>query len=1007
MVHRRLLLAFTVAGLASLVGWWSAGRIDSSRHGSSLAAAKAALAARSVGPAREILAGAAAKWPGDGELAFLLGACEQSLGRAGEADSAWSKVPADSPFAGHAALYRARLVLRQDRFADAEGLLQVALRGDGPHATEARETLVSLYKLEGRFDEARGLVLGASGSYHDPAGLLREVERLGSNNPVAIEATRLGLEKASRNAPDDDRVWLGWANLAIRTGHYDEARRRLDACSGRRPDDASVWKARLDLGLAAEDAEGVGRAVRRLPADRLSGPEVLNLRAWLAAKAGDLARERRAHEELVAREPGSLWSLSRLAEIALAEGRADAAARLRERRAELNKVKYEYQACIDALRPGNAATAARLAEQLGRHVEAATLWSIAAKDDPQDREAHEARRRLKTAEARRPAGPTLRDVVADLDARPAAARPSARRAAGDRLAFIDDASAVGLDFTFDNGATPGRQMPETMSGGVGLLDYDGDGWLDVYLVQGGTFPPSASTPGGGGDRLYRNRGDGTFEDATASSGLAPLARGYGHGVAVADYDNDGRSDLFVTRWRGYALYRNRGDGTFEDATAHAGLSGDRDWPTSAAFADLDGDGDLDLYVCHYVIWDETDPLPCRNGDQPAYCSPQYLSARPDHLFRNDGGRFVDVTAEAGVVDGDGKGLGVVAADLDGDGLQDLFVANDQTANFLFRNRGGLRFEETAAMSGVASSGAGSYQASMGVAHGDVDGDGLPDLAKTNFYNESTTLYRNLGGGVFCDATAQSGLAAPSRHLLGFGAAFLDADDDGWPDLATANGHVDDPGAGVPRAMPAQLMVGVGGGKFVDASGRAGPPWGVPRVARGLAVGDLDNDGRTDLLIVSQGSPLAYFHNRTPGGHWLTLRLEGAASNRDAVGARVTVTAGGRRRVGWRVGGGSYQSASDPRLHFGLGQSVEVDQVEVAWPSGRVARTGPLAADAGYLVREGAAAPGPLPGFGPSRAAGALAARRGAPPGGPAAPGVPDSNRRGTTPGTPWPVVPES
>jgi hypothetical protein len=251
---------------------------------------------------------------------------------------------------------------------------------------------------------------------------------------------------------------------------------------------------------------------------------------------------------------------------------------------------------------------------------------------------------------------------------------------------------------------------------------------------------------------------------------------------------------------------------------------------------------------------------------------------------------------------------------------------------------------------------------MGVACGDLDGDGLPDLAKTNFYNESTTLYRNLGGGVFSDAGAAVGLAAPSRYLLGFGIAFLDANNDGWLDLATANGHVDDAGAGIPRAMPAQLLIGDGGGRLLDVSTRSGRPWGVPRIARGLAAGDLDNDGATDILIVSQDGPLAYFHNRSSGHHWLTIGLEGTASNRDAVGARVTVTAGGRSRTGWRVGGGSYQSASDPRLHFGLGTADRVDRVEVAWPSGRVDRFGPLGADSGYALREGDREPGTLAGF---------------------------------------------
>ncbi len=310
-----------------------------------------------------------------------------------------------------------------------------------------------------------------------------------------------------------------------------------------------------------------------------------------------------------------------------------------------------------------------------------------------------------------------------------------------------------------------------------------------------------------GDRLFHNRGDGTFEDVTDRSGIGRFPRGHGHGVTVGDVDGDGHPDVFVTRWRSYALYRNRGDGTFEDVTDAWGLGGRRDWPTSAALADLDGDGDLDLYVCHYAAWDLANPRICRDPKTQAYlnCNPLLAEALPDHLFRNDGGRFVDVTAESGIVDRNGRGLGVVAADLDADGRVDLFVANDSSANFLFRNLGGMRFEETAHAAGVAGNASGNYQAGMGAAAGDLDGDGLIDLAVTNFYGESTTYYRNLGGGVFVDATAASGLAVASRRLLGFGVAFLDANDDGRLDLASANGHVNDLRPNYPYLMPAQLL----------------------------------------------------------------------------------------------------------------------------------------------------------------------------------------------------------
>jgi hypothetical protein len=575
-------------------------------------------------------------------------------------------------------------------------------------------------------------------------------------------------------------------------------------------------------------------------------------------------------------------------------------------------------------------------------------------------------------EAARNAAETCAGLLAELGPAPDPSRAPKADATltGPVPVFTDDAEAVGLRFRYETGASKERQIPETMGTGLGLLDYDGDGWLDVYATQGCPFPPDRGRSANR-DRLFHNRGDGTFEDVTESAGIAAFPGGYGNGVAVGDYDNDGDPDLFVARYRSYALYRNRGDGTFEDVTESAGLGGDRDWPTSAAFADLDGDGDLDLYVCHYLVWDEASPFICHDPKFGAnrLCNPGLFASRPDRLFRNDEGRFVDVTREAGILDTHGRGMGVLAADLDDDGRIDLYVANDQSANFLWRNLGGLRFEEAGHSSGVAASGSGGYQAGMGVGCGDVDGDGLPDLLLTTFYDEGTTLYQNLGQGIFNDRSEHFGLTRATRARLGFGIAFFDANNDGRLDVAQANGHVDDFRPESAYAMPLQLFLGGDGSHLTDVGGRAGPPFQVERLGRALAVGDLDNDGRLDLLMACLDAPLMYAHNRTVGGHHLTLRLEGTASNRDAVGAKVTVTAGERARVAWRLGGGSYQAAGDPRLHFGLGDNDRVESIEVRWPSGRVDRLGPLLADAGYLVREGASRAEPLRGFPTSRAMG--------------------------------------
>jgi thioredoxin-like negative regulator of GroEL len=971
--------AYVLAALGLLLVFWGiAWVVAEGRDRADLERANREIAQGDFGGARRRLARLSARRPGRAEVEFPLGYCAAAAGDLDAALAAWARVPAASPLAPRAALLQAQVFIDgRGRFAAAEPLLEAAARDRGPVADEARRRLAQLFQTQGRTDDLRRLLRAGWDRASDRAAVLHDLWLLDAGTP-AIESMRADLERAASKAPDDDRVWLGRGNLATLTGHFDVAEKWLDACLRRRPEDSAVWRARLDWARAAGRVDEAARALERLPADRISREEALALSALFVARRGDVEAERTSLEQLIADDPGDTAALERLASLAIAAGRADRAAGFRRRKAEVDRARARYRALLAHSDPApDPAELARLAGTLGRRFEARGWWTLVGTDAP---EASAALKRLAT-----PATPASAPILADVLRELAGAPPGARPESGSRSAaicFRDDAESVGLRFTYDNGPTPAHQLPETMSGGVAVLDYDGDGWLDVYCVQGGRFPPTADfgfwildsrlgigpaawylvqskiqnlkSKIGTGDRLFRNRGDGTFEDTSHSAGIATFARGYGHGVAVGDYDSDGHLDLFITRWRSYALYRNRGDGSFEDVTERAGLGGDRDWPTSAAFADLDGDGDLDLYVCHYLVWDETRPTPCHlsTPDSPlTYCSPRDFTALPDHLFRNDAGRFVDVTAQAGIVDREGRGLGVVAADLDGDRRVDLYVANDTTANYLFLNRGDWRFEEVGLSAGAGCSAGGGFQAGMGIACGDLSGDGLPDLAVSNFYGESTTFFRNLGGGLFTDDSAAAGLAAPSRFLLGFGIAFLDVDADGWLDLATANGHVNDYRPGTAYAMPAQLLKGGPAGLLCDVTASAGAPWQVPRVARGLATGDLDNDGRLDVLIVAQGAPLAYLHNQTGGGHPVTLRLEGGPSNRDAVGARVVIESGGRRRFAWRIGGGSYESACDPRLHFGLGTAARLETAEVTWPSGRVDRYDDLRVDAGYDVRE--------------------------------------------------------
>lgn len=963
-----------LAAVASCASWlW----LDSRNRRHKLDEARQDLKAGRTARALERLAGLAARWPGWGEVEYHLGLVEQARGRMAAANVAWSRALDDPQWGGKAAAALGRSLINQGKFTAAEDVLRKALDSckalGSPDTPLVRAELELLYQFEGRTSEARRLIVESWRDTSDPAAVLKKLY-LVDKLPYPIAAVRAILARADQ---EDDRVWLGEANLAIREGRLSDATRWLDRCRARDRVDSPVWRAVLEMALAGGDEHRVREAMEHLPGASYSDQEVGELEAWLAARLNNRDAEHLVLTQRLTREPSRIGTLEKLAELEARDGNLATAEQFRQRKDEINRLRLRYGDLLERPDPrANASEFADLALKLGR-LEEARGWAWirdrqgAGLGGPRESISAESLDAPGTAEdslaarLQRTLGP------GSLAAHPQAAAGETHPRAIAIPRFSEGAEEVGLRFLHDNGKRPGKPMFPTLSnGGVGVLDYDGDGWMDVYCVQGGDFPPRNEHHDG--DRLFRNKGDGHFLDVTGSAGIAKLAQGYGHGIAVGDYDNDGHPDIFVTRWRRYALYRNRGDGTFEDATDRAGLGGDRDWPTSAVFADLDDDGDLDLYVCHYLAFDVEAPNLCAQGDREGTfeCSPRDYRSLPDHIFRNDGGRFVDVSNESGITaaDQDGRGLGVLAADLDGDRRTDLFVANDTTANFLFKNRGGFRFEESALSAGVAANANGGFQAGMGVACGDLDGDGLVDLAVTNFFGESTTFFRSLGRGMFVDATASVGLAAPSRYLLGFGVAFLDANNDGMLDLVTANGHINDRRPQYPWSMPAQILLGRGGGMLIDASSQAGPPFQATHLGRGLATTDLDNDGRVDLILLAQNEPLIYLRNEGAANstnmpaHFLTIKLEGSRSNRDGIGAIVSLRANGRTRVAQNVGGGSFQSARDPRLHFGLGGARLVDELEVAWPSGRIDRYRELESDRGYLVRESNGSLEPLIGF---------------------------------------------
>jgi enediyne biosynthesis protein E4 len=504
------------------------------------------------------------------------------------------------------------------------------------------------------------------------------------------------------------------------------------------------------------------------------------------------------------------------------------------------------------------------------------------------------------------------------------------------IAFENVAQSIGLDFEHLNGASPEKHLAETMGAGAVFFDYNNDGWPDILLVDGGSLADRA-TAAKARHRLYRNRGNGTFEDVTAISGIRHTS--YGMGACAADYDNDGWIDLYITNFGANTLYHNNGNGTFADVTAAAGV-GSSLWGTSCAFADFDKDGNVDLFVTNYV--DVGNDRFCENTDRHvrAYCHPLNYKSLPNVLYRNNGnGVFADVSAQSGIAGYRGNGLGVVVGDYDADGWPDVFVANDSVPNFLFHNEGRGSFKEVGLLAGVAVASDGKPRAGMGTDFGDYDGDGRLDLVVTNHEFETTSLFRNLGNGLFAHATSESGIGPPTLPFVGFGVVFFDYDNDGSLDLALINGHVLDNTAvirpGSTHAQRRLLFRNLGDRRFADVSRLSGRAFEVERVGRTLAAADIDNDGDLDLLVTNNGQPVELLRN--DGGNRnksLLIRLVGKQSNRDGIGARLTLTAGSKKMMREVKAGSSYMGQNDVRVHFGLGHSLQAERLEIQWPSGK-------------------------------------------------------------------------
>ncbi|HWC16724.1 MAG TPA: CRTAC1 family protein [Terriglobales bacterium] len=520
--------------------------------------------------------------------------------------------------------------------------------------------------------------------------------------------------------------------------------------------------------------------------------------------------------------------------------------------------------------------------------------------------------------------------------------------------FTNVTQSAGIRFVHNNGATGKRYLPETLGAGVAFIDYDNDGWEDILFANGEDWPGAPKHPST--LKLYHNNHNGTFTDVTQKTGLAVSM--YGMGIAVGDYDNDGHEDLFITAVGQSRLFHNNGNGTFTDVTQKAGMSGVQEFSTSAAWVDYDRDGKLDLIVANYVQWSPKQDIYCSlDGKRKSYCTPESYKGASIRVWHNLGnGKFEDATSRLGLLDTTSKTLGLAILDYNNDGWPDFVLSNDTQPNKLYVNERGQRFAEAGVTAGIAYSEEGLARAGMGVDAADYDHSGNPSILITNFSNQMLSLFHNEGHGLFVDAAPTSEIGRDTLLTLGFGCFFFDYDLDGWLDIFVANGHIEDQIENIQKrvryAEPPHLFHNLGNGKFTEVTDRMGTEFARPRVSRGAAYADIDNDGDLDLVVTTNGGPAQLFRNDGETGHSLRVKLQGTKSNRDGVGAIVRVHSGGNNQWLMMRSGSSYLSQSELVLTFGLGNATKADRVEVEWPSGQRDILNNVAGDQIITVQEG-------------------------------------------------------
>ncbi|MFB3906231.1 MAG: FG-GAP-like repeat-containing protein [Acidobacteriota bacterium] len=731
----------------------------------------------------------------------------------------------------------------------------------------------------------------------------------------AAEARRLLDEILARNPKDAEaNYWMGY--LHAKADEYDQAIHCLQIAlnKNRKPDTLKLLAKVLGLSGKSVEAESL---LLELTGHYPSDAEGWSLLGLLYQNRNRFPEAVKPLETAVALNPGNVPALNSLAFVYFALGKMEEAERTFKKAIDRNE---------------------RLARPLADPHASYAIFLLRMN------RVKEAGEQVRNAERINPSNPDVAKAKLALESRlrSSAATTRIRRPVGLVPRLVDLAAASGIAFRLENHATPTRHQIETMPGGLAVLDYDNDGLVDLYFTNGAESPSLRKTSDQDWNRLYRNRGNFVFADVTDRAGVAGI--GYMMGAAAADYDNDGFTDLFVVGVDRNILYRNFGDGTFADVTEKAGLLGlhprfGRMWGIHATWLDVDNDGWLDLFVVNYCIWDpENEPF-CgdRRPGHRAYCYPGKYGALPNQLFRNNrDGTFTDISVSSGIDAHLGKGMGAAIADFDSDGLMDIFVANDTEPNFLFHNRGNSCFSEEAYERGVALNQFGTPMSSMGADFRDFDNDGRADLFVTALANEGFLLFRN-NGRFFEDVRDAAGLTIPTLPFGGWSNAIADFNNDGWKDLFSANSHaLDNIELFQDRSylQANQIFLNQSDGTFTDVSAQI-PGFQRKAAHRGSAVVDLDNDGRLDLVVTALGSRPEIYRNRTEGGHWLVLRLQGREANRQGLGALACVeTEDGRKLWNQATTSVGFASSSDPRVHFGLGQSNRVKSLEIVWPGGK-------------------------------------------------------------------------